>query len=294
MKKILVTGSNGQLGRALKKQFDEKGIEFVGVDIPEVDITDKDQVFSVIRETKPDAIINGAALTNVDGCEENLELAQRVNGEAPGYLAAAAKELDIPIVQVSTDYVFDGNGIVENGKIRPYIESDPIDPQSAYGSTKAAGEKAVMDQTDKYFIIRTAWLYGDGHNFVRTMLNLAEKYPEITVVNDQKGTPTTAEDLATAILALLDTDAYGIYHGTGEGECVWSDFSEEIFKQAGKDTKVIPVSSEEYAAKAGRTIAKRPAYSVLENKALKDLGINVFRPWKEELTSYLKEEGVIQ
>lgn len=292
-RKVLVTGSNGQLGRELKKQLEARGMTFIGYDIPELDITNAEQVHDIIEKEQPDIIVNSAAMTNVDGCELQEEMAEKVNGVAPKYLAEAAARLDIPIVQVSTDYVFDGQGIEENGKKRPYTEDDEINPVSAYGRTKADGEKAVMDATDKYFIVRTAWLYGDGNNFVRTMLKLADKFPQITVVNDQMGSPTSTEDLAAAIIDLMDTDAYGIYHATAEGECAWCDFSEEIFRQAGRDTKVIPVTSEEYAANAGKTVADRPPYSVLENKNLKKLGIGAFRPWKEELTSYLKAEGVI-
>ncbi|MGI6109071.1 MAG: dTDP-4-dehydrorhamnose reductase [Eubacteriaceae bacterium] len=291
--KVLITGSNGQLGRELARQCKDRGIEYAGYDIPELDISDKNSIREILDKEKPDAVINCGAITNVDGCEEQLELAQKVNADAPGFLAHETNERGIPIVQVSTDYVFDGEGIRENGELRPYVESDSVDPQSAYGSTKEAGERNVMNETDQYYIIRTAWLYGDGNNFVRTMLKLADKYPQVTVVNDQMGSPTYTQDLASAILDLLETEEYGIYHGTAEGSCAWSDFAAEIFRQAGRDTKVIPVTSEEYAANAGKTVAKRPPYSVLENKHLKELGIGAFRPWKEELTSYLKAEGIL-
>ena len=291
--KVLITGSNGQLGRELSLQLKEKGIGYAGYDIPKIDITNKESIREVMDAEKPDCIINCAAVTNVDGCEEQRVLAQQVNAEAPGYLAEEAASRGIPIVQVSTDYVFDGNGVLENGSVRPYVETDKIDPQSVYGSTKADGEHKVMSATGQYFIIRTAWLYGDGNNFVRTMLKLAENHPEITVVDDQIGSPTSTEDLAAAIIDLLGSEDYGIYHGTAEGQCSWADFAAEIFHQAGKDTKVVPVTSEEYAAKAGKTVAERPHYSVLENRHFKQIGIGNFRPWKEELASYLKKENVL-
>ena len=284
MKKFFITGSNGQLGRELSKQLDELEIQNVGYDIPELDISDYESSLELVKKENPDIIINCAAMTNVDGCETDQELAYKVNATGAENMAKIAKELDIPIVQVSTDYVFEGNDQLG----RPYIETDKINPQSVYGASKAQGEEAVKNNTDKYYIIRTAWLYGDGHNFVKTMLNLADKYDEVTVVDDQVGSPTSTVDLAKAIIALADTDAYGTYHGTCEGVCSWADFAQEIFKTAGKDTKVIPVSSEEYAQKAGRPVADRPSYSVLENKGLKDLGINNFRNWKDSLEEYIE------
>lgn len=283
MKKAFITGSNGQLGRELSKQLDELGIDYSGYDIPELDITDYNNALELVEKEAPDIIINSAALTNVDGCEVESEKAYAINSTGAENMAKIAKKLDIPIVQVSTDYVFEGT----NENNRPYIETDEVNPQSVYGASKAEGEKKVAQTTDKHFIIRTAWLYGDGHNFVKTMLKLSENHPEITVVDDQVGSPTSTVDLAKAIINLAQTDNYGIYHGTCEGVCSWADFAKEIFKQAGKDTVVIPVSSEEYASKAGRPVANRPSYSVLENKGLNDLALNTFRDWKESLNEYI-------
>lgn len=281
--KILVTGSNGQLGRELSLQLTAEKMPFVGYDIPEFDITDKAAIESIIEQEQPTVIINCGAMTNVDGCETSRDTAFAINAEGPKNLAEIARDKDIVLVQVSTDYVFDGKGIEENGSLRPYVESDAIGPNTVYGESKAAGEAAVMKLCPKYFIVRTAWLYGDGNNFVKTMLRLSETHSELTVVNDQIGTPTSTKDLAAAIIALIQTDAYGVYHGTCEGVCSWYDFACEIFSLTGKNVTVKPVTTEEYGNKT-----PRPAYSVLENAGLKQLGINCFRPWKEALADYLK------
>ncbi len=280
--KVLLTGSNGQLGRELSRQLKEKGIIFVGYDIPAFDISNKEQMEAIIDKEKPTIIINCGALTNVDACETKRDLAMAINAEGPKFLAEIAARRDLTMVQVSTDYVFDGQGICEDGKVRPYRESDLPNPQTVYGESKLGGEKAVIERVPKHFIVRTAWLYGDGHNFVKTMLDLATKHDKLTVVDDQVGSPTSTVDLAKAIIALIDTDAYGIYHGTCEGQCSWYDFAKEIFRLAGVDILVEPVTSQEFVRPA-----KRPAYSVLDNKALNDLGLNSFRHWQEALKDYL-------
>lgn len=280
--KILLTGSNGQLGRELTRQLAKKKIDFVGYDIPEFDITDKEKMTAIITSEQPTVIINCGALTNVDGCETQKELAMAINATGPQYLAEIARDRDIVLVQVSTDYVFDGSGIIEAGAVRPYRETDPTDPKTVYGESKAAGEKAVSEIAPKYFIVRTAWLYGDGNNFVKTMLELASKHPKLTVVNDQIGSPTSTVDLAAAIIDLIHTDHYGIYHGTCEGQCSWYDFAVEIFRLSGITIPVEPVTSEQFVRPA-----PRPKYSVLENKALKDLQLNQFRPWQVSLVEYL-------
>ncbi|MDD2414761.1 MAG: dTDP-4-dehydrorhamnose reductase [Eubacteriaceae bacterium] len=281
--KVLLTGCNGQLGRELTKQLTACQTDFVGYDIPDFDITDKKAMAEIIEKEKPSVIINCGAMTNVDGCETHREAAMKVNGEGPGKLAEIARDQDITLVHVSTDYVFDGNGIEENGKKRPYVETDAIDPKTVYGESKALGEKLVAQTAPKHFIIRTAWLYGDGKNFVKTMLGLADTHPELTVVDDQVGSPTSTVDLARAILALIQTQQYGLYHGTCEGQCSWCDFAKAIFELSGKPVHVVPVTSEEYPSDT-----PRPKYSVLENAGLKGLGINAFRPWKESLVEYLK------
>lgn len=281
--KVLITGSNGQLGRELSIQLKKAGIEFVGYDIPEFDITNKVVIESIIEKEKPDTIINCGAMTNVDGCETNEAGAFKINSEGPKNLAEISKEKDIVLVHISTDYVFDGNGICKDGKVRPYVETDPIDPRTVYGASKAKGEEYVSSIAEKHFIVRTAWLYGDGNNFVKTMLKLAANHPQITVVSDQVGSPTSTVDLAAAIIELMQTKKYGLYHGTCEGQCSWYDFAVEIFKKSGMDVKVVPVTSEAFSSPT-----PRPKYSVLENKGLEDLNINVFRHWELALTDYLK------
>ncbi|WP_373483466.1 dTDP-4-dehydrorhamnose reductase [Acetobacterium sp.] len=281
--KVLLTGSNGQLGRELTWQLEKKKIDHVGYDIPEFDITDKEKMMAIIVKEQPTVIINCGALTNVDGCETQKDLAMAINGIGPKHLAEIARDQDIVLVQVSTDYVFDGAGITVDGALRPYLETDPIDPKTVYGESKAAGEKAVSETTPKYFIVRTAWLYGDGNNFVKTMLELASKHPKLTVVNDQVGSPTSTVDLAAAIIDLIHTDHYGLYHGTCEGQCSWYDFAVEIFRLSGIEIPVEPVTSEQFVRPA-----PRPKYSVLENKALNDLQMNQFRSWQVSLAEYLK------
>lgn len=286
--KVLLTGSNGQLGRELSQQLKEKNINTVGYDIPEFDVTDKEKISKIIEKEKPTIIINCGALTNVDGCETQRELAMAINATGPQNLAEIARDKDIVLVQVSTDYVFDGAGILENGVLRPYVETDPIDPQTVYGESKAASEKAVSEIAPKYFIIRTAWLYGDGANFVKTMLELAGKYPKLTVVDDQVGSPTSTVDLAAAIIDLIQTEHYGLYHGTCEGQCSWYDFAVEIFRCSGIEIPVEPVTSEQFVRPA-----KRPKYSVLENKALTALNMNHFRPWQDSLAEYLEKLQIV-
>ncbi len=283
IKKVLITGGEGQLGRALSKELDNRNIDATAYDLKDLNITDAANIDEVLERVAPDVVINCAAMTNVDGCETNREQAFTVNAQGPLLLAQACHNRNMALVQVSTDYVFDGKGILENGQVRPYIESDKPNPKTVYGASKAQGEAYVMDNMERYFIIRTAWLYGDGANFVKTMLQLAKDHPELTVVNDQVGTPTSTKDLANAIVDLIETKHYGIYHGTCEGHCSWYDFTVEIFKQMEINVPVRPVTSKEFVRPA-----PRPAYSVLENKALKNLGLNRFRPWQEALADYLK------
>lgn len=281
-RKYLIAGAGGQLGRELTIQLKALGVKPVCVDIPEFDITDDAKMAAILDAEKPDWVFNCGAMTNVDGCETARDAAMAVNGEGPGKLAKLCHDRDIVLTHVSTDYVFSGEGITENGVKRPYVESDAVAPKTVYGESKALGEKLVAENTDKYFIVRTAWLYGDGKNFVKTMLSLAKTHSHLTVVNDQIGSPTSTVDLAKAILALTQTEAYGLYHGTCEGQCSWFDFAKEIFHLADVDIDVAPVTSEEYPSKT-----PRPKYSVLENKALNDLGLNSFRPWQDAIAEYI-------
>ena len=222
-------------------------------------------------------MVNAAAYTAVDDCETHFDEAYAVNAIGPKNLAIACKKQDIPLVHISTDYVFDGS------KRTPLIETDKLGPQSAYGKTKLEGEKFIQENTDKYFILRTAWLYGlHGNNFVKTMLDLAETHDEITVVNDQIGSPTYSLDLAVAITNLLHSDKYGIYHVTNEGEISWYEFAKLIFELSNVDVNVIPVSTEEFPRPA-----PRPHYSVLDNKKWNASGFVPMRDYKEALGSYL-------
>lgn len=287
MKKIMITGCNGQLGRALNRLYEKEwGITllntdvFQGENIVPLDITDIDATLSFVRESKPDAIINCAAHTNVDKCETDMDNAYRINAIGPRNLSIAAAQTGAKLMHISTDYVFPGT---EN---RALTEFDAVGPTSMYGKTKLAGENFVRSFGDNYFIIRTAWLYGDGKNFVKTMLRLAEDHKEVSVVKDQFGTPTSAEELAKAIKYLLPTENYGLFHGTCEGSCSWADFAAEIFRLAGKNTKVNYITTEEFASPA-----KRPAYSILDNYMLRLTTDFSFAPWQEAIEKYMRNSG---
>lgn len=279
MKKIIVTGCNGQLGRAVNKYYaNDNKYEFVNTDVGELDITSIDKVMEFAREIKPYAIINCAAHTAVDACETEGDKAYRINAIGPRNLSIAASETGAKMIHISTDYVFDGRGS------RPYTEFDPVGPQGMYGITKLAGENFVKEFADRYFIIRTAWLYGDGKNFVKTMLRLSETNDKVRVVKDQVGSPTSADELAKAIAYLLPTENYGLFHGTCEGDCSWSEFAEEIFRLAGKSTVVEAITTEEYNA-----AAPRPAYSILENYMFKLTTDFMFADWHDAIEKYIGE-----
>ena len=275
--KILVTGVKGQLGYDVVKELEKRGIEAVGVDIDEMDITDAESVDKVIKEANPDAVIHCAAYTAVDAAEENEDLCRKVNADGPKNIAKVCKELDIKMIQISTDYVFDGTGE------RPWEPDDKCGPKSVYGQTKYEGELAVQEILEKYFIVRIAWVFGiNGKNFVKTMLNLAEKYDTLRVVNDQFGSPTYTYDLAKLLVDMVQTDKYGIYHATNEGICSWYEFACAIFKEAGIDMKVVPVTSEEYGAKANR-----PANSRMSKEKLTENGFEKLPTWQDALARYI-------
>ncbi len=286
MKKIIVTGCNGQLGVAINKQYaGNTDIELVNTDVAQLDITDVDKVLGLVREVRPYAIINCAAHTNVNACETDVDNAYRINAIGPRNLAVAASEAGAKLVQVSTDYVFSGTAD------KPYLEFDRTDPQGVYGASKLAGENFVRDFAQNYFIVRTAWLYGEGKNFVRTMLRLSETHDKVRVVMDQIGSPTSADELAKAIVHLLPTDNYGIFHGTCEGYCSWADFTKEIFRLAGKSTEVEAISTSEYE-KDNPASAPRPAYSVLENYMLKLTADYRFADWHDAIAEYIRESQI--
>lgn len=289
--KIMITGCNGQLGnelqsilKSLKSEIGDipgeyKNAEVSAVDVDTLDITDYLSVKEFVLNENPDIIFNCAAMTNVDGCETMLETAYKVNAEGVRNLAMAAKLVNAKFVHISTDYVFAGNGK------KPYKEWDMIDPQSVYGASKALGEKYALAFNDKTFIVRTSWLYGYiGKNFVKTVRRVLREKGSITVVNDQRGNPTNANDLAHHLLLLGVTEEYGIYHCTGEGECSWYEFASEIAKLSGFEGKVLPCTSEEY-----KSPTKRPEYSSLENLALKCSVGNYMRDWKTALNEYISK-----
>ena len=274
--KVLITGSNGMLGHDLIEVLKDRH-ELILTTSKTLDITDKEHTIDFISESNPDIVINSAAYTDVDGCEENQDIAYAVNGEGVGNLALACKKIDCPLVHVSTDYVFNGKND------RPWVEDDEIGPISVYGKSKLKGEEAILETLDKFFIIRTAWLYGiNGKNFPKTMLELAENHPEITVVYDEVGTPTYTPDLAYGISQLIETDLYGIYHLTNSGSCSWCEFAKYIFEVAGKDVKIIPVTASEFARPA-----PRPHYSVLENRKWVENGFEPLRSYRDAVKEYI-------
>ncbi len=280
MKKIIVTGANGQLGRAVNIAYAGRDdVELVNTDVAELDITDIDSVLKFVREIQPYAVINCAAHTNVDACETQVDLAYRINAIGPRNLAIATAETHAKLMHISTDYVFDGHGT------RPYIEFDATGPQSVYGASKLAGEDQVRQFAERFYIVRTAWLYGDGKNFARTMLRLSQDHEEIKVVNDQVGSPTSATELAGCVLSLLDTENYGLFHGTCEGDCSWADFATEVLRLAGSSTRIVPISSEEYGAPANR-----PHYSILDNYMLRLTGGYKFADWHDAIEVYMRSE----
>lgn len=287
--KILITGAKGQLGsqiiNIIKKGSSEigeisddvKNAEIIGIDVQELDITDITVTKAYIKEVKPDVVINPAAYTNVDGCETNEDLAFKVNSLGARNLAIACEEIGAKLIHISTDYVFSGVGT------KPFKEYDEVGPQSVYGTTKLMGEEFVKQFCSKYFIVRTAWLYGyNGNNFVYTIMKAAKERGALQVVDDQRGNPTNAEDLAHHILKLATTEEYGVYHCTGEGECSWYDFASKIVEFAGIDATVSPCTSEEY-----KRPAKRPAYSSLDNMMLRCTVGNEMRQWEDALKVFI-------
>lgn len=278
--RVLVTGAKGQLGYDVIKELNKRGHTAVGVDIEEMDITNKDSVDKVIKSSKVDAVIHCAAYTAVDAAEDNAQLCQKINVQGTQNIAKTCKELDIKMLYLSTDYVFNGTGT------RPWEPDDKREPLNVYGQSKYEGELVVENNVSKSFIVRIAWIFGiNGKNFVKTMLNLSQNHDSLTVVDDQIGSPTYTADLAVLLVDLIESDKYGKYHATNEGFCSWYEFACEIFKQAGKnDIKVSPVSSDGYKAKA-----KRPENSRMSKEKLTENGFNRLPSWQDGLKRYLKE-----
>ena len=278
--RVLVTGVKGQLGHDVMDELAAKGIEGIGVDVEEMDITDAAACEKVITEAKPDAVIHCAAYTAVDAAEDNVELCRKVNAEGTRNIAKVCKALDIKMMYISTDYVFNGEGQ------RPWEPDDHREPLNVYGLTKYEGEIAVEQNLEKYFIVRIAWVFGlNGKNFIKTMLRLGKERGAVSVVNDQIGSPTYTYDLSKLLVAMIQTDKYGRYHATNEGLCSWYEFACEIFRQAGMDeVKVTPVDFSAFPVKA-----KRPSNSRLNKEKLTEKGFERLPAWQDALGRYLEE-----
>ena len=277
--KVLVTGVKGQLGHDVMNELALRGIEGFGVDVEEMDITDRTACETVISQEKPDAVIHCAAYTAVDAAEDNLELCRKINAEGTRNIARVCKAMDIKMMYISTDYVFNGGGE------RPWEPDDHREPLNVYGLTKYEGEIAVEQNVQKYFIVRIAWVFGvNGKNFIKTMLRLGKEKGAVSVVNDQIGSPTYTYDLARLLVDMIQTDKYGRYHATNEGLCSWYEFACEIFRQAGMDeVKVTPVDSDGFPAKA-----KRPSNSRMSKEKLTENGFERLPSWQNALERYLK------
>lgn len=287
--KVLITGAKGQLGSQLCNMIksgkselgaipeEYKDAVVTGIDLTDLDITDIDRVREYISNLKPSLVINPAAYTNVDGCEENMDLAFKANSIGARNIAIACEEIGAKLIHISTDYVFEGKGNI------PYREYDKPNPVSVYGKTKLLGEEYIKSFCSKYFIVRTAWLYGyNGGKFVKTIMKAAADRGSLTVVNDQRGNPTNAEDLCYHILKLGITKEYGIYHCTGKGECSWYDFACKIVEYSKIPCTIKPVSSEEY-----NSAAKRPAFSSLDNMMLRVTVGDEMRDWQDALKCFI-------
>jgi dTDP-4-dehydrorhamnose reductase len=284
--RILIVGHLGQLGKDMMRAAFSIGHAVAGADYPGVDITNPASVAAVVEQNSPEVIINCAAFTAVDQCENESRKAFAVNEVGVKNLALAARERGAKIVHISTDYVFDG------GKKSPYVETDAPNPLSVYGKSKLAGELRLVETYDRHFIFRIAWLYGTrGNNFLKTVRARAEKCAlsgePLKVVDDQIGTPTYTVHVCNQILWMIPTDHYGLFHATNEGCCSWYDFAKAIVQAYGIRAEVVPCTTAEFPRPA-----HRPANSVLENKRLKQLGLNIMPQWEQGLEEYLKEEAL--
>lgn len=282
--RILVTGVKGQLGFDCLRELSSRGYEDVlGIDIEQLDITDEKAVASFIASYHPDVIMHNAAWTAVDKAEQFADKVYAVNALGPKYLAQEAAKIGAKIIYISTDYVFPGTGT------KPYEVSDPTGPASVYGSTKLAGERFVIDENPKHFIVRISWVFGlNGNNFIKTMLRLGETHDQLNIVDDQIGSPTYTKDLARLLVDMIETEKYGVYHATNEGFCSWAEFAKEIFAQAGKNVTVNPVSTAEYM-KLNPNQASRPLNSRMSKKSLLDAGFKPLPTWQDALHRYLEE-----
>lgn len=282
--KVLILGSDGQLGTDMVQEYKayDRKVDLYKATISDFDISNYDTTRKFILDHSPDLIINCAAHTNVDDCEKNVDFAYRVNAIGSRNVALSANICGASLVYISTDYVFDGE------KASPYTEFDTPNPLNIYAKSKLAGEMFVKDFSDKFYIIRTSWLYGsNGHNFLKTILRLAQNNSEIWVVNDQTGTPTDTKSLASQIIKIVDKGIFGTYNASCNGSCTWYEFACEIVKLAGLDANVIPIKTEEYPLPA-----RRPKYSVLDNYVMKLENIDIMPHWKDSVVNFFNENRV--
>ncbi|AFC27522.1 dTDP-4-dehydrorhamnose reductase [Paenibacillus mucilaginosus 3016] len=281
--KVLVTGANGQLGQDVATLFAEQH-EVRGLGRAQLDITNLEQCLEQVESFRPDVIIHCAAYTAVDQAESDVDGAYLVNAVGTRNMAAAAEKVGSKLCYISTDYVFDGKGT------SPYREYDKTNPSGIYGKSKEAGEQLAMSLCSRYFIVRTSWVYGlHGNNFVKTMLKLSEDRDRLKVVHDQIGSPTFTEDLAGFLLALVNTEKYGIYHASNSGICSWYEFAKAIFEESGKATIVEPCTTDEFPRPA-----PRPSYSVMDHLSIRTNGFNEIRPWREALIDFLQKYGQVK
>lgn len=276
MQKIWISGASGQLGRSLNRVVDKMEYEIFDTDLDTLDITDIDSVFSFGEINRPDVIINCSAITDVAACEKDPKMAYKVNALGARNLSIVAMKVGAKMVQISTDDVFDGNTNT------PYNEFDETNPTTVYGKSKLAGERYVKEFTNKHFIIRSTWVYGDGDNFVSRLLSKAEKGEALAIASDQFGSPTNADELASFILHIIKTSEYGTYHATGKGSCSRYEFAIEILKLKGMkaEVKAVPASESDFSS-------ERPNYAVLDNFIMSIIDVYDFQDWKEKLTEYI-------
>lgn len=278
--KIIVTGSRGQLGSDVTAQLKKEGIEVIEASLPEIDITDSNAVENLVAESLADGVIHCAAYTNVDLAESEKELCRKINVDGTLNIARSCKNHDIPLLFTSTDYVFSGEGNT------PFETDSEKAPCNFYGESKLGGENAVIENCDKYFILRISWVFGEnGKNFVKTMLRLAETKSEINVVADQIGSPTYTKDLAVLICQMIKSDKYGVYHATNEGFCSWADYAEKIMEYSDLPVKINRISSDEY-----KSAAVRPLNSRLSKKSLDEAGFCRLPDWQDALKRFLSTE----
>ncbi|OPJ65090.1 dTDP-4-dehydrorhamnose reductase [Clostridium oryzae] len=275
--KVLITGANGQLGREMTKVCSNLSYDMLLTGSKDLDIRDIDATYKIVKDFRPELVINCAAHTAVDKCEEDVDNAYRINAIGAKNLSQASYAVGAELVHLSTDYVFDGE------KDRPLTEFDDTNPQTVYGKSKLAGEKMAAEFNPKHYILRTAWLYGDGKNFVKTMLNLAAGDNEIKVVTDQFGCPTSTASVAKLIIKLINEKNYGLFHAASKGKCSWNDFAKEIFRLKEINKTVNPCTSEEFVRPA-----KRPQYSVLRNYMLELTTGDIMPTWQRDIYEYLK------